>query len=297
MSRNRQALTILWLTLLLTAGFALLVRVTAWRAELAETSFQHNLIRLQDFFFDAPPRAVLVGSSLSGRLLASYFDGTPLAPVANLGLDSSAPAFGLEVVLERPPPVVIIEENLMLNPPNRNEDEMVDAMQGIRFHSARYLPALRANARPSSLLYSWAKSRRTRTANLSPRSVPDGATTNAPATPAPALSSSTGIPAVEAKLRAQIKALQDRGCRIVLVRLPSSHGVAWYKPEFALGEVLKRELNLTEIELARECSRRGYVMKYTDDRDHLAPAAAREAAQVLAELVAGSQTGNSGRAP
>jgi hypothetical protein len=225
MSRNRQALNILWLTILLAAGFALLVRITSWRAELAETSYQHNLIRLQNFLFDAPPRAVLVGSSLSGRLLASYFDGTPIAPVANLGLDGSAPAFGLEVVLKRSPRVVIIEENLLLIPPNINQVAMVDAMQSLHFQSAKYLPMLRANSRPSSMLYTWAKSWRAPAVDSSPRLTPKPATTNAPAALSLAPSSSAGAPSAKAKLRAQIKALQDRGCRIILVRLPMSRQV------------------------------------------------------------------------
>lgn len=296
MSRNRQALNILWLTMLLAAGFALLVRITSWHAELAETNFQHNLIRLQNFFFAAPPRAVLVGSSLSGRLLASYFDGTPIAPVANLGLDSSGPAFGLEVVLKRPPRMVIIEENLLLNPPNLNEDAMVEAMQSLHFQSAKYLPMLRANSRPSSILYTWVKSRRPPAADISPGLTPKLATTNAQAVPSLASLSSAGLPAAKEKLRAQIKALQARGCRIILVRLPTSREFVWHNMGFALGDELKRELNLAEIDLAHECARRGYVMKYSDGY-HLAPLAAREAAQVMAELVAASQTGDSERSP
>ena len=289
MSRNRQALNILWLTILLAAGFALLVRITSWRAELAETSYQHNLIRLQNFLFDAPPRAVLVGSSLSGRLLASYFDGTPIAPVANLGLDGSAPAFGLEVVLKRSPRVVIIEENLLLIPPNINQVAMVDAMQS--------LPMLRANSRPSSMLYTWAKSWRAPAVDSSPRLTPKPATTNGPAALSLAPSSSAGAPSAKAKLRAQIKALQDRGCRIILVRLPMSRQFTSRDNfNFALGDELKREFNLAQIDLDHECARRGYVMKYTDGF-HLAPLAAREAAQVMAELVAGSQTGDPERFP
>jgi hypothetical protein len=297
MSRNRQALNILWLTILLATGFALLVRITSWRAELAETSYQHNLIRLQNFLFDAPPRAVLVGSSLSGRLLSSYFDGTAIAPVANLGLDGSGPAFGLDVVLKRSPRVVIIEENLLLSPPTSNEDVMVDAMQSLRFQSAKYLSMLRANSRPSSMLYTWAKSRRPPAADISPALTPKPATTNTPAVLPLAPSNSAGPPSAKEKLRAQIKALQDRGCRIILVRLPTAQRfTSRDNNNFALGDGLKREFNLAQIDLDQECARRGYVMKYTDGF-HLAPLAARQAAQVMAELVAGSQAGNPELAP
>jgi hypothetical protein len=285
MSRNRQALNILWLTLLLAASFALLVHLTSWRAELAETNFQHNVIRLQNFLFDAPPRAVLVGSSLSGRLLMSYFDTTPLAPVANLGLDSSGPVFGLDVVLKRPPPVVLIEENLLLNPTNHNEDLMVDAMQSFHFRSARYLPLLRADSRPSSLLYTWAKLRRAPAADLSPGLPPKPSPTNVPAVLTPASSSPAGNSVAREKLRVQIKILQDRGCRILLVRLPtSSQFSSRDNPNLLLGDELKREFNLVRIDLEPECARRGYVMKYSDGY-HLAPQAARQAAKIIADLV------------
>src|SRR5437660_7207526 len=114
MSRNRQVLCILGLATFLLAAFGVVTWLAPWRAELAENNFQANLIRLQAFLFDPPPRAVLVGSSLSGRLLPRFFEGTELAPVANLGLDGLSPVFGLKTVARRPPPLVLIEENTLL---------------------------------------------------------------------------------------------------------------------------------------------------------------------------------------
>src|SRR6266496_1401013 len=107
MSRNSHALRILGLSAAFGVILVIFGSVTPWRAELAETNFQANLIRVQAFLFDPLPRAVLVGSSISGRLLPSYFAQTSLAPFANLGLDGSGPSLGLDFVLQRPPPLVL----------------------------------------------------------------------------------------------------------------------------------------------------------------------------------------------
>jgi hypothetical protein len=289
MTRNRQVLHILWLALLLTAGFALVARMVSGRAELAETNSQANEIRLQHFLFDKPPQAVLVGSSLFGRLLPSCFDDTPLAPVASLGLDGSAPVFGLDLVLKRPPPLVFVEVNTLLLPPNSNEEVLLDTMRGLRFRAARFLPVLRADYRPSSVLYSWLKSRRTQTREFTPRPDDTAAATNAPAEVSLAPFDAAGAPEAKEKLRRQIQTLRDRGCRVILVRMPASHRFTpANNPSFAFGDELAREFNLPLYDLDDECARRGFPVKYTDGV-HLSAQSAREAAQVLAELVAGNR--------
>ncbi|HEY9175320.1 MAG TPA: hypothetical protein VI136_23795 [Verrucomicrobiae bacterium] len=286
MSRNRQVLHILGLTLLLASGFALVARVAAWRAEIAETNSQANVIRLQAFLFDASPRAVLVGSSLFGRLLPSCFEGTPITPVANLGLDGSGAVFGLDLVLRRPPPLVFVEVNTLLNPSNANEEVMADTLRSLHFRAAKFLPVLRADFRPSSILYSWAKSQRTQTREFTPRPNANSAPTNPPAQVSLAPFNAAGSPEIRAKLRSQIRALQDRGCRVILVRMPASHRfTSANNASFALGDELAKELKLPQYDLDDECVRRGIAVKYTDGV-HLSPQAAREAARVLAELVA-----------
>ena len=285
MSRNRQVLHILGLTLLLAAGFALVARVAAWRAEIAETNSQANVIRLQAFLFDASPRAVLVGSSLFGRLLPSCFEGTPITPVANLGLDGSGAVFGLDLVLRRPPPLVFVEVNTLLNPANANEEVMADTLRSLHFRAAKFLPVLRADFRPSSILYSWAKSQRTQTREFTPRpNSAAAAPTNPPASVSLAPFDAACSPEIRAKLRSQIRALQDRGCRVVLVRMPASRRfTSANNRSFALGDELAKELKLPQYDLDDECVRRGIAVKYTDGV-HLSPQAAREAARVLAEL-------------
>ena len=101
MTRTKQTLLIVALGVALLGGWFGVCRMFGWRARLAENNYQANLIRLETFLHQPAPPSVLVGSSMTGRLLPEYFDGTPLAGVANLGLDGSSPDLGLDVVLRR----------------------------------------------------------------------------------------------------------------------------------------------------------------------------------------------------
>jgi hypothetical protein len=289
MSPNRQSLSILWLAAFLLGVFGLFALVWPWPAQLAETNYQSNLIRLQAFLFDQEPRSVLVGSSLSGRLLPGYFQGTELAPLANLGLDGSNPRFGLEIVAQRPPRLVLIEENMLLRALDANDQLLEQATRSRLFRLSRSLPFLRARARPSSMLYSWLK---LRSREQSAPAMQSAAPEKPGAAPETALVSLDvpGHETTHAKLRSQIQALIKRGCRIVLVRLPSGRKrTVENEPAFALGEQLAKEMHLLEVDLDAECSSRGDTLRYTDGQ-HLAPASARTASRLLAGLVSESQS-------
>ena len=79
MRSGRQALHILLCTGLLLAAWSLLLLILPSRAQLAESNYQANLIRLQNFLFQPVRPAIFVGSSITGRLLPGYFDATALA--------------------------------------------------------------------------------------------------------------------------------------------------------------------------------------------------------------------------
>ena len=151
---------IIVLAVVLTAASALLIKFTGSRAELAETNYQANLIRLQDLMFGPAPKSVLVGSSISGRLLPSYFKGSQLEPVANLGLDGSGPPLGLQFCLQRPAKMVFVEINTILKEWDKNDATLEDAARSTTFQLARHVPLLRAGFRPSSVIYSLLKARR-----------------------------------------------------------------------------------------------------------------------------------------
>jgi hypothetical protein len=284
MSRNRQALSILWLSILLAVAYGLLARAGLWRAQLAETNFQANLIRLQTFFFESPPHSVLVGSSMTGRLLPSYFEGTSLARMANLGLDGSGTLFALELVRTNPVPIVIIEENTFLRPPNSNETLLAATLAGFNFRLSKYVPLLRAKSRPSSILYTWLKLRsKEGTVGATTQPVPAA---ESDANSLPSTSQDAGDEAVHNQLRDGIKQLLEHRCRVVLLRLPSGRDRAITNDRAAaLSETLAREFNLLRVDLGQECASRGELLTYTDGI-HLSARSARQASRLLAQVLA-----------
>jgi len=288
MPRNRQALRIVWLAALLAALFALFVRLIPWRAELAETNFQANLIRLESFLFDPPPHAVVVGSSFTGRLLPDYFQSTPLAPVANLGLDGSSPTFGLALTLRRPPPIVLVEENTLLLPWDANDDLLSAATNSVQFRLSRSFPMLRARSRPSSVLYSWLKLRRRGTEGAPSESLQFQPQTDVSRDTGAAAAKPTPPTPAGDVLRAEMKELLARGSRIVLFRLPAGPpSLVEDNAAYGLGEQLAREFHLKELNLVAECYRRREVPVYTDGM-HLTPGSARQLSRLLAQLLAES---------
>jgi transcription-repair coupling factor (superfamily II helicase) len=59
---------------LLAAGWWVFVGWSGWRADLAESNLQANLIRITRYLRAESPDVVLVGSSIGGRLVPEYFE-------------------------------------------------------------------------------------------------------------------------------------------------------------------------------------------------------------------------------
>jgi hypothetical protein len=104
---------------------------------------------------------VIVGSSLSGRLLPEYFREEGL-DVANLGLDGSRSCFGLEVLSRRQEHcrVLLIEVNTLFMPKNSNEITLQEAISNPIFQLGAILPLVDPSHRPSSLLYTLFKEKK-----------------------------------------------------------------------------------------------------------------------------------------
>jgi len=91
---------------------------------------------------------------------------------------------------------------------------------------------------------------------------------------------------VHNQLRDRIKQLLEHGCRVVLLRLPSTQALTSPSdPAAALGGALAREFNLLRVDLGRECANRGASLTYTDGV-HLSAASARQASRLLADMLA-----------
>ena len=272
---------IVLLTAVLAALYGLYWAARPASPELAENNYASNMLRIERYCFGSPSSVALLGSSLTGRLLPSYFDSRRLGAVANLGLDGSGPALGLQI-LERgpaPPRLVVIEANLLESPAGPNDRTLQDAMTSFTFKLARWLPLLRVEARPSTRLYAWLKARR----DVGLRPGPPSAVAPLSAKATGPLPDAQTLDRARQALRDRVLRLSAHGVAVALFRMPT--GQPWRAPaapDFADG--LARELGLPLLDLHRELEARPEPLSYTDGV-HLAGPSARLAARLLTELV------------
>jgi hypothetical protein len=282
---NSPILKILVLTVVFTSGYSFFLRTASVTAEVAESNFQSNLIRLQTFLFEPPPRAVLVGSSLTGRLAPRYFAGTPLDSIANLGLDGSGPAVGLDLLVQHPSPLVVIEENHLLKSKFANDAVLEATLKSFGFRLSRYARVLRAESRPSSVLYSWMKARATRQSEVSPTWTTPLLTSASPSAVGTINPQPDEADSLKTTVRQQVTILRSHGAQVVFVRFPSGERFSASKSSSCMfANELARELGLREIDLQLELARIGQPVSYSDGI-HLTPKSAQTASRLLAALL------------
>jgi hypothetical protein len=133
----------------------------AGAARYSENTSQSSLIAAQSFLLGPDAEVAVVGSSIAARFKDDFFAEWGL-PVIGLGLDGQGPATGMDLLDDagRVPPMVAVELNRALYSDSGNEDVVFGAVAGARFDLARVSPAFRADARPTSLLFSQLKIRR-----------------------------------------------------------------------------------------------------------------------------------------
>lgn len=273
MKSARQAAGMIGLMLGMVTTWSLL-RPVLPRSDWAENNFQANLIRLQAWQLDPHPSTVLIGSSIGGRLLPGYFQNTSLGAVANLGLDGSGPEAGLRLLLlsSNPPPLILIEGHRLAKNWGTNDDLLLEAIRSPQFMASRWVTGLRADVRPSSLLFSFLKRHS------------GGGSATVPSTNASLhVAVETPDPGWEERLRHLVDQLRRRGSEVRLCRLPvgRENPTSDSTPDFIAD--LAEAWGTPYLDVDRECKRQGLVLTYTDGL-HLTPDSARKAAIVLAEL-------------
>lgn len=275
MSSARQTVPILLLAAALCAGWALWVQILP-RPELAETNYIANRLRIEHWFLDEPATHVIVGTSISGRLLPADFAGTSLASMANLGLDGANPDTGLALVQARPhpPAVVFLEVHRLMMAPGPNDQQLLNLAQGPGLAASRFVPLTRADWRPSTILYGWLKSRQKGGAGVATTEGVADSSTNRPAGPAP-------DPAWVERINRRIRDLQARGTRVILLRLPVGRENPAQAEADSFADEAARRLSLPLIDLFRLSTARGDTVTYTDGL-HLTPSSATALAHLLA---------------
>jgi len=278
---SRQLQRIALLAVLLCCGWWIALKFLP-KPALAETNYEANRLREERWLLGPKAPAALVGTSISGRLLPAYFDGTPLAGLANLGLDGASPDTGLRLVALRPgaTPLVLLEVQMLSKPPGSNDRQLLDLATGMGLRVSEWLPLTRADARPSTVLYAWLKERREgggSAADPGPAALQSGASTHAAdagATAAPQ------TPDWYPRIRSAIEAVQKGGARVVLVRIPAGSADP-ADPELPnAADATAREFGLPLVDLLRLSRQEGLAMTYTDGL-HLTPPSARAVSRLL----------------
>ncbi len=239
---------------------------------VAENNSQAVVLRAQQYEFGSVPRAVLTGSSISGRLPAETFADAGY-PVANMGLDGLSAAFGIQVILEQEtlPRTVLVELNTIDKPLGQNGRTVDGVRAGFGYDLARVYPPLRTESRPTTLVYSTLRSRRNAGYTLTPENVPIIESV-ASATPRAA-------PANLAEIEAGIQQLLDRNVEVILVLLPTGSDTSG---ALAIGEDVSARLAIPILDLSGLADEPGYFT----DGVHLTPPAADAVAKELSLFLA-----------
>lgn len=245
------------------------------KPELGETNYTANRLRIERFLDSPNPECVIVGTSIAGRLIPSYFEGSGLTNIVNLGLDGASPITGLQLALRKTnsPKVILLEAHRLWNPTRANDTQLISLSEGMDRRLHRSVTVTKSESRPTSVLYSWLRSRQS--------------TVGTPQSGKPQTSNVTEeskIAQIPKELRESIQALQARGTEVVLLRMPVGREDP-ADPKFQDDvDRLVRYLGLPSIDLYRKSIHLGDPIRYSDGL-HLAPESARRLATLLAEQV------------
>jgi len=269
----RQTLHILILAAVLCVGWTVVVRSLP-RAELAETNYEANRLRIERWLLDPPASNVIVGTSISGRLQPSFFEGTALASMANLGLDGGNPETGLALVLARPTPpaLVFLEVHRLRMPPGDNDQQMLDLIRGLGLKVSRQIPLTRADQRPSTALYAWLKRHRPEGGGAEPR-------TNVAEAEAAVVAED---PQWSERIGRLVKSVEARGTRVILLQLPVGRENPMDPEATNFGTEASGRLGLRLMDLYRLSVQSGEKVAYTDGL-HLTTRSASRLARQLAD--------------
>lgn len=244
--------------------------------ELGETNYTANRLRIERFLETPAPRCLIVGTSIAGRLLPSYFEGSNTGNIVNLGLDGASPITGLQLALGQTttPEIILLEAHRLQNPTRANDDQLLALSKGMDRHFHRYVTLTKAENRPTTVLYGFLKSRQGAGEAQSAADWKKNIVTE--------FSKPSEKPQ---ELVDTIQALQARGSKVVLLRLP----VGRENPADPNAEddidLSAQQLGLPIIDLYRQSLGWKNPVRYSDGL-HLGPDSARRLAKTLAEHLA-----------
>jgi len=279
-SRYRNALEVMILSILLLAGYAIFQRLTGTSAVLLESNLQTNLARVSRYLNASKVDTVLVGSSMMGRLLPSYFKDEGI-DISNLGLDGCHAPFGLEIIMMRKdlPKRVLVETASLNHDPNANEKTVREAIQTPTFKIGGAVEAFRPENRPLSLLYWWCKKLSDRKPGGSSHSAFINDRTTTDPTPKNAKSE---LEENDLAIEEILITLKQKGVDVRLLSIPHADG--WGMPQSGRIAKISTDVGIPILEPGVEIAKITDTLRFTDGA-HLDVASATLISQEIARML------------
>ncbi|MFT3990498.1 MAG: hypothetical protein QM680_03720 [Luteolibacter sp.] len=199
---------------------SLALRANGGSTTKSESNYFSSVARLQAETQKKSPRAILLGSSLTGRLADR---GGKHPEIANLGCDGGSAVITLRAMDQGKIPTapwIIIEANTLGFALENRGSDIANAINSKWFDIGKTVPNLSATARPSAFGYSWLMARGSQNDPAS------SATLNLPTRPIQLLpvdypDLSPAEHALVEELSEILARLREKGCRFLIVQFPA----------------------------------------------------------------------------
>lgn len=231
------------------------------KADFAESNLVSNQIRMQGMQRTPEKGCVILGSSMAARLDPEIITEVSGVPTIQMGLDGGSAKVGLQILNQGgyTPGYLIIEMNALLLKGGANEESLLSQMNEPVFTLAEKLPFVRAQSRPSAVLYNGLKKFKDQ------RNSAGGALVETDTLPGKHHSVIDGeLSALELKwvgeVKSQLEKTKVARRNLTFVMLPN--GVRANEREYLLCAKLSRDLGATMLDLKGEAQEGEY--KFTD---------------------------------
>jgi hypothetical protein len=267
-SSYKNALEIIIVSVILLASYDFFLKLTGISAVLLESNLQSNLARISRYLNAPKVDTVLVGSSMTGRLLPSYFTQQGME-VVNLGLDGCHAQIGLDIVLLRRnlPKLILVESSAILNDPNTtansNEQLLRHAYQSTTFNMGKVISSLRPENRPLSIMYWWIK----KLTGSKPGAVVHFAQDSTPydsqtaSEQKPLLNREPNATSIK-QFEGILFKLKERGLVVCFLAVPHSDG--WGVPQSGWIRRISTDLGIPILEPGVELAKKTKILHFTD---------------------------------
>jgi len=146
-------------SIVILLAFSTSVNLSGSHSQLSESGLYSNLSRIYNLYDSTKLKSVILGSSISARVLDTFVPSS-FQPCVNLGMDAGATATSLHLFLDSEvySEFVFIEANTFGIVPPEHGVTTLNAAQSINFRIKNTIPFIRETYRPSSVLYTKLKS-------------------------------------------------------------------------------------------------------------------------------------------